>query len=95
MSREVSIRKTDRGYRKRLDKELLQLYDIEKANHTFVGDWRETHGGADAIAGYGAGNYEGYLVERQNTFYLGGEGESGGTTSLECFCFADLAEPLD
>ena len=24
------MRKTDRGYRKRLDKELLQLYDIEK-----------------------------------------------------------------
>ena len=37
-----------------LDKELLQFYDIEKENHTFVGDWRETHGGADAIAGYGA-----------------------------------------
>ena len=31
-----------------------------------------------------------------NAFYLRMEkGESGGTTPLECFCLADLAEPFD
>ena len=35
------------------------------------------------------------MGKRSNAFYLRNKGESGGTTPLECFCLADLAEPFD